>query len=185
MMMEGYVKTVMLGVKAVALAWCLTAGETLAEVRLFDNLGSLHHEITTVSDGAQKFFDQGMRLVYAFNHEEAIAAFNEASRLDPDAPMPYWGVALSLGPNINAAMEPKAESRALEMIHKAASRAAHATPKERAYVEAMTARYSRLRSRKAKDEAYAKAMRRLATEYPDDVDLATLAAESMMLLRLG
>ena len=183
MMMEGYGKTVMLGVKAVALAWCLTAGETLAEVRLFDNLGSLHHEITTVSDGAQKFFDQGMRLVYAFNHEEAIAAFNEASRLDPDAPMPYWGVALSLGPNINAAMEPKAESRALEMIHKAASRAAHATPKERAYVEAMTARYSRLRSRKAKDEAYAKAMRRLATEYPDDVDLATLAAESMMLLR--
>jgi tetratricopeptide (TPR) repeat protein len=68
-----------------------------------------HHEITTTSDLAQKFFDQGLRLVYAFNHEEAIAAFTEASRLDPDAPMPYWGVALSLGPNINAAMDPKLE----------------------------------------------------------------------------
>ena len=133
----------------------------------------------------QKFFDQGLRLVYAFNHEEAIAAFTEASRLDPDAPMPYWGVALSLGPNINAAMEPKAESRAVEALHQATSRLDRAIPRERAYVEALTARYSLKRSltRKAKDEAYAKAMRRLAGEYSDDVDAATLAAEALMLLR--
>ena len=180
---EDFAKTVMLGVRTVALAWFMLGGETWAEVRLFDNLGSLHHEITTVSDEAQKFFDQGLRLVYAFNHEEAIAAFTEASRLDPEAPMPYWGVALSLGPNINAAMDPKAEPRARELLRRATTGSAQATAKERAYVEAMAARYSRQGSRKAKDRAYAKAMRRLATEYPDDLDAATLAAEAMMLLR--
>ncbi|HVG01697.1 MAG TPA: hypothetical protein VM842_02355, partial [Nitrospira sp.] len=180
---EDYAKVAILGVRAVALAWFMSAGEIGAEVQLFDNLGSLHHEITTASERAQKFFDQGLRLVYAFNHEEAIAAFTEASRIDPEAPMPYWGVALSLGPNINAAMDPKAEPRARDALHRASLRLLGATPRERAYVEAMAARYSRQRSRKSKDGAYAKAMRSLATDYPDDVDAATLAAESMMLLR--
>ena len=180
---EGHAKAVILVVRALVLACFMSAGDTWAEVKLFDNLGSLHHQITTASEGAQKFFDQGLKLVYGFNHGEAIAAFTEASRLDPEAPMPYWGIALSLGPNINAAMEPKAESRALEMLRRAASRVAHATRKEGAYVAALTARYSRLGSRKAKDQAYAKAMRRLAADYPDDPDAATLAAEAMMLLR--
>jgi tetratricopeptide (TPR) repeat protein len=180
---EDFAKTVMLSIRTLALAWFMLGGETWAEVRLFDNLGSLHHEITTASDEAQKFFDQGLRLVYAFNHEEAIAAFTEASRLDPDAPMPYWGVALSLGPNINAAMDPKAEPRARELLRRATRGLAQGTPKERAYVQAMVVRYSRQGSRKAKDGAYAKAMRRLATDYPDDLDAATLAAEAMMLLR--
>ena len=156
-----------------------------ADVPLFENLGVLHHEITTNSGLAQKYFDQGLRLVYAFNHEEAIAAFTEASRLDPDAPMPYWGVALSLGPNINAAMDPKSESRAVEAVQKATVRLAHVTPRERAYVEALAARYSVKKSanRKAKDEAYAKAMRRLAHEYPEDTDAMTLFAEALMVLR--
>ncbi|MBA5861733.1 MAG: hypothetical protein GDA65_03335 [Nitrospira sp. CR1.1] len=156
-----------------------------ADVPLFENLGVLHHEITTNSGLAQKYFDQGLRLVYAFNHEEAIAAFTEASRLDPDAPMPYWGVALSLGPNINAAMDPKSESRAVEAVQKATVRLAHATPREQAYVEALAARYSVKKSanRKAKDEAYAKAMRRLAREYPEDADAMTLFAEALMVLR--
>ena len=156
-----------------------------AEVPLFENLGVLHHEITSNSSLAQKYFDQGLRLVYAFNHEEAIAAFAEASRLDPDAPMPYWGVALSLGPNINAAMDSKSESRAVEAVQKATGRLAHATPKERAYVEALAARYSIKKSaiRKAKDEAYVKAMRRLVHDYPEDADAATLFAEALMVLR--
>lgn len=162
---------------SVATAW--------ADVTLFDNLGTWHHEITTTSERAQKFFDQGLRLVYAFNHEEAITAFTEASRLDPDAPMPYWGVALSLGPNINAAMDPKAEPRAVEALHKATLRLAQASSSERAYVDALASRYSLKRSltRKAKDEAYAKAMRRLAREFPDDVDSSTLSAEAQMVLR--
>ena len=169
----------------VGLALSLYADVVWADVTLFDNLGTWHHEITTASERAQKFFDQGLRLVYAFNHEEAIAAFTEASRLDPDAPMPYWGVALSLGPNINAAMDPKAEARAVEALHKATLRLAQATPRERAYVEALASRYSLKRSltRKGKDEAYAKAMRRLVREYPDDVDAATLSAEAQMVLR--
>ncbi|MBK7420471.1 MAG: hypothetical protein IPJ44_14960, partial [Nitrospira sp.] len=75
----------------------------------------------------KKFFDWRIRLVYAFNHEEAITAFTEASRLDPDAPMPYWGVALSLGPNINAAMDPKVVSRAVEAVQKATARLSQAT----------------------------------------------------------
>ena len=168
-----------------ALALSLGEATARAEVTLFDNLGTLHHEITTTSDRAQKFFDQGLRLSYAFNHEEAITAFTEASRLDPGAPMPYWGVALSLGPNINAAMDAKAESRAVEAVQKAGARLAQATPRERAYVEALAARYSIKKSstRKVKDEAYAKAMRRLAHEYPDDADAATLTAEAMMVLR--
>ncbi len=180
-----YARVVIHGMMVTGLAVLLSAGRVGAAVTLYDNLGTWHHEITTGSDRAQKFFDQGLRLVYAFNHEEAISAFTEASRLDPDAPMPYWGVALSLGPNINAPMDAKQEPRAVEALRKATARLAKATPRERAYVEALASRYSVKRSltRKAKDEAYAKAMRRLAGEYSDDVDAATLAAESLMVLR--
>jgi hypothetical protein len=108
-MVQGrYARALVHGLMVAGLAWPVSGGVARAEVTLFENLGSLHHQITTNSDLAQKFFDQGLRLVYAFNHEEALAAFTEASRLDPDAPMPYWGLALSLGPNINAAMDPQA-----------------------------------------------------------------------------
>ena len=179
-----YTRAVIQGLMVAGLVLADVTGSAHAEVTLFDNLGTLHHEITTTSERAQKFFDQGLRLNYAFNHEEAITAFTEASRLDPDAPMPYWGVALSLGPNINAAMDAKAESRAVEAIQKASARLERATPRERAYVEALAVRYSikKSLSRKAKDEAYAKAVRRLAHDYPDDVDAATLSAEAMMVL---
>ena len=179
-----YTRAVIQGLMVAGLVLADVTGSAHAEVTLFDNLGTLHHEITTTSERAQKFFDQGLRLSYAFNHEEAITAFTEASRLDPDAPMPYWGVALSLGPNINAAMDAKAESRAVEAIQKASARLERATPRERAYVEALAVRYSikKSLSRKAKDEAYAKAVRRLAHDYPDDVDAATLSAEAMMVL---
>lgn len=185
-MIQGrYVSAVVYGLMLAGLALPVSGGVARAEVPLFENLGVLHHAITTNSSLAQNYFDQGLRLVYAFNHEEAIAAFAEASRLDPDAPMPYWGVALSLGPNINAAMDSKSESRAVEAVQKATGRLAHATPKERAYVEALAARYSIKKSatRKAKDEAYGKAMRRLAHDYPEDADAATLFAEALMVLR--
>ncbi len=180
-----YTRALIHGLMVLGLTLPVCGGAAGAEVTLFDNLGTWHHQITTKGDLAQKYFDQGLRLVYAFNHEEAIAAFTEASRLDPEAPMPYWGVALSLGPNINAAMDAKAELRAVEAVQKATARLAHATAKERAYVEALAARYSLKKSptRKAKDEAYAKVMRRLAREYPDDADAAVLLAEALMVLR--
>ena len=152
---------------------------------LFDNLGSLHHPITTTSEQAQRFFDQGLRLVYAFNHEEAIRSFEAAAQLDSQAAMPYWGIALALGPNINSEMEKKDERRAIEMVQKARRLAGHITPVEQAYIEALVTRYVGRKGvkRKGLDEAYAKAMRSVAQRFPEDGDAATLFAEALMDLR--
>jgi tetratricopeptide (TPR) repeat protein len=152
---------------------------------LFDNLGSLHHPITTTSERAQRYFDQGLRFVYAFNHEEAIRSFEAAADWDPEAAMPYWGIALALGPNINGAMERKDERRAIEMVQKARQLAGRATPKEQAYIEALVTRYVSRKGvkRKGLDEAYAKTMRSVAQRFPEDGDASTLFAEAMMDLR--
>ena len=156
-----------------------------AVVPLFDNLGSLHHPITTTSEQAQRYFDQGLRLVYAFNHEEAIRSFEEAARRDPQAAMAYWGIALALGPNINGGMEKKDEHRAIEMVQKAHRLADRATPGERAYVDALVTRYVGRKGAKRKglDEAYAKAMRLVAQRFPEDADAGTLFAEALLDLR--
>jgi tetratricopeptide (TPR) repeat protein len=152
---------------------------------LFDNLGSLHHPITTTSEQAQRYFDQGLRLVYAFNHEEAIRSFEAAAHLDSQAAMPYWGIALALGPNINSTMEKKHERRAVEMVQKARRLAGHTTRGEKAYIEALVVRYVGRKGMKRKglDEAYAKAMRSVAQQFPEDDDAATLFAEALMDLR--
>ncbi len=161
------------------------AAEPLApRVPLFENLGTLHHTITTSSEQAQKYFDQGLRLVYAFNHEEAIQAFEEAARLDPSAAMAYWGVALALGPNINAAMNKADERRAGDALQKARSHSTRASAAEQAYIDALGKRYSgKNRGRAALDKAYADAMRSLWRRFPDDPDAGVLFAEAMMDLR--
>jgi len=168
----------------VPLAEAASADQTDAPT-LFDNLGSLHHPITTTSEQAQRFFDQGLRLVYAFNHEEAIRSFEAAADLDSQAAMPYWGIALALGPNINSEMEKKDERRAIEMVQKARRLAGHITPVEQAYIEALVTRYVGRKGvkRKGLDEAYAKAMRSVAQRFPEDGDAATLFAEALMDLR--
>ena len=152
---------------------------------LFDNLGSLHHPMTTTSEQAQRYFDQGLRFVYAFNHEEAIRSFEAAADWDPEAAMPYWGIAFALGPNINRVMEKKDERRAIEMVQKARRLADRATSKEQAYIEALVTRYVSRKGAKRKglDEAYAKAMRLVAQRFPEDDDASTLFAEAMMDLR--
>jgi len=152
---------------------------------LFDNLGSLHHPITTTSEQAQRYFDQGLRLIYAFNHEEAIRSFEAAAQFDSQAAMPYWGIALALGPNINSPMEKKDERRAIEMVQKARRLADRATSEEQAYIEALVMRYvsRKVAKRKGLDEAYAKAMRSVAQRFPEDADAATLFAEALMDLR--
>ena len=152
---------------------------------LFDNLGSLHHPITTTSELAQQYFDQGLRLVYAFNHEEAVRSFEAAAQLDPQAAMPYWGIALALGPNINRTMERKDEHRAIEMVEKARRLATRTVPREQAYIDALVARYVGRKGvkRKGLDEAYAKAMRSVVQRFPEDTDAATLFAEALMDLR--
>src|SRR5262245_30764137 len=109
---------------------------------LLPGMGSHHHPISTRSPEAQKFFDEGLTLVYAFNHQEAIRSFERAATIDPRAAMPYWGIALALGPNINMDVDPAGEKRAFDAAQKALSVAAGAPEEERAYIEALARRYS-------------------------------------------
>jgi tetratricopeptide (TPR) repeat protein len=148
------------------------------------NVGKHTFEVTTKSEQAQRFMSQGLNLTYGFNHAEAGRAFAEAARLDPDLAMAYWGQALVLGPNINAPMPPEDEEKALKHIRKAQSLKPKASQRERDYIDALAVRYTgKADDRAAADQAYAGAMRTLHEKYPDDLDAATLYAESVMDLR--
>jgi len=145
------------------------------------NLGVHTFKVTTRSARAQRFINQGLNLAYGFNHAEAGRAFAEAARLDPSCAMAYWGQALVLGPNINAAMTPDDEPRARALLQKAEAARAGATPRERAYIDALRSRYTgNAADRLQADRAYAEAMRRMVRAYPADLDAATLFAESLM-----
>lgn len=163
-----------------------TTGKTAAHtaVPLLRNLGSLHRQVSTSDNTAQRYFDQGLRLYYAFNHAESLRAFREAQRLDPDCVMCVWGAAMALGPNINAPMDAAAEQaataaarRGLLLLNRVG-----ADDKERALTRAVAVRYLNLVSdtRGGRDSAYANAMRQLAERYPDDTDILALAAEAQM-----
>jgi tetratricopeptide (TPR) repeat protein len=148
------------------------------------NLGPYIFPVTTRSKKAQAFINQGLNLTYGFNHVEAGRAFREAARLDPDCAMAYWGQALVLGPNINLPMTPEDEPKASALAQKAVSLKAKASPRERAYIDAVAKRYSgKAEDRGARDQAYADSMRELAKRYPEDLDAATLFAEALMDLR--
>ncbi len=97
---------------------------------LFENLGGHHHEVTTKSPAAQRYFDQGLRLVYAFNHDEAERAFREAARLDPTCAMAWWGVAFALGPNYNLPIDPERNKKAVDAVAKAQALTSRASPRE-------------------------------------------------------
>ncbi len=162
----------------------VAAESSLTQIPLYDNLGTLHHPITTTSIVAQQYFDQGLRMVYAFNHEEAILAFETAARLEPTAAMAYWGVALALGPNINTAMGKADERRAWEAVQKAKFQSAHVSASERAYIDAISQRHSqKSQARGPLDKAYAAAMRTVWRQFPDDPDAGVLFAEALMDLR--
>jgi tetratricopeptide (TPR) repeat protein len=153
---------------------------------LLEGMGSHHHAISTSSPEAQKFFDQGLTLLYGFNHDEAIRSFERAAELDPSAPMPHWGISLALGMNYN---DPQPAIDRLKRAHEQAQRAielsAGGPANERAYAEAAARRYSA--DPKADPKAllrdYNAAMGELSKSYPDDLDAATLYAESGMNLR--
>jgi tetratricopeptide (TPR) repeat protein len=150
---------------------------------LMPGLGQHHHTISTKNPEAQSFFDQGLTLVFAFNHEEAARAFRRASELDPHSAMAFWGVALALGPCINLMdVDPPHKKAAYEAVQKALLLAPAATESERDYIQALAKRYSsdpKVDLRKL-DVEYANAMRELSKHYPDDLDAATLYAESLM-----
>jgi tetratricopeptide (TPR) repeat protein len=148
------------------------------------SLGTHTYKVSTTNPDAQRFFDQGLKLAYAFNHAEARRAFREAARLDSSLAMAYWGQALVLGPNINAMMEANDEPHADELVKKALSLRSSATPKERALIEALDHRYSGKADRRdADNQAYAEAMRAVHTQFADDPDITMLYVESMMDLR--
>ncbi len=149
---------------------------------LFRDLGSWSHRVTTSSPQAQQYFDQGLRLYYAFNHDEAIRAFREAARLDPTCAMAWWGVALAAGPNINLPMDEAHGKIANQAIARAAELAPRAGVADRDYIGALGARYSEAPTagRAALDTAYCEAMRRLARRHPADPDASVLYAESML-----
>lgn len=174
-------------------AYLLSAAATIAlmisgaaaddnPVTLIDGLGDHHHTIKTANKESQRFFDQGLVLTFAFNHAEAIQAYERAAELDPNSPMPLWGIAYALGPNYNLPAGPEELKQAHETVQKALKLAEKAPARERAYVEALAARYS---SDPNADYAklaadFSARMKALSEAYPDDLDAATLYAESMM-----
>jgi tetratricopeptide (TPR) repeat protein len=145
-------------------------------------VGRQHHAIHTSNTEAQQYFDQGITLIYGFNHEEAARAFEQAAKLDPASPMPLWGVALAVGPNYNADVDAQREKIAFETMQKAQKLAEHSPQIEKDYVATMAIRYSGDETPDYKKLArdYAQATKALAEKYPDDLDAATLYAESLM-----
>jgi tetratricopeptide (TPR) repeat protein len=152
------------------------------------NVAPLHGTLGTYSmsvgatAAAQQYFDEGINLTYGFNHAEAIRSFQDALTLDPACTMCAWGIALALGPNINAPLDPAAVPEANAAIDLAKRLAMRATQKERDFVDALATRYgpNAIEDRTQLDVAYANAMRELAKRYPDDLDAQTLFAESLM-----
>jgi tetratricopeptide (TPR) repeat protein len=149
---------------------------------LMPGFGNVHHPIATGSPEAQKFFDQGLALAYGFNHDEAERSFRRAAELDPKAAMPWWGVAYVAGPNYNLEVDPEHERTAYEAIQKALKLAVSAPEAERDYIDAMSKRYSNAEKPDYQKLAndYHEAMRALAKKYPEDLDAATIYAESGM-----
>ena len=148
------------------------------------NLGTHTFPVSTKNSRAQLFINQGVNLAFGFNHAEAARAFAEAARLDPGLAIAYAGHALVLGPNINAPMDPEKEGEALSLAQKAVSLKARATPRERAYIDAVAARYTgKAEDRDKANRAFVDAMRQLLTTFPEDADARTIYAEALMDLR--
>ena len=152
---------------------------------LIAGLGSLEHHIATRNSDAQRFFDQGLKLVYAFNFGSAVRSFERSADLDPTSPMPYWGIALALGPNYNAwGMGESRAQRAYTAIQKALVISANAPENERALVNALAQRYANNEGgdQNALGRNYSTAMGALTRQYPDDPDINVLYADSLMVL---
>ncbi|MHC0062168.1 tetratricopeptide repeat protein [Nostoc sp. UIC 10890] len=158
----------------------------IAEVKqpytLISGLGTIHHPVSTANPQAQEFFDQGLNLIYAFNHDEAMRSFQHAAKLDPHLAIAYWGIALALGPNINSAIDPNRELAAYQAVQQALALSTQASTQEQDYITALAKRYSQNPDADLYQLAvdYADAMATLVKRYPDDLDAATLYAESLM-----
>lgn len=180
------------------------ADQAVDRAPLFDGMGNHHRAIATANPTAQRYFDQGLIWAFGFNHDEAIRSFHEVARLDPNCAMAWWGVALCNGPHINnPVMTERQTEAAWSALQKALALREHATPVERAMIDALAKRYgdpaamqaavareakdpaspdmeAMITARRPYDEAYASAMREMRATYPDDADIAVLFAESLM-----
>ena len=163
-----------------------TVADWAQGAQLFAGLGDFHRVVTTSSPQAQQYFDQGMRFVWAFNHDEATRSFAKAAELDPTCAACYWGVALTVGPNYNLpAMEEPRARVAAKALHRAQENAAHASPVEQGLIAALATRYPGAQplgpeNLEAVSRAYAAAMQELARRFPQDLDVQTLCAEAEM-----
>lgn len=159
-----------------------SASHQSREATLMGGLGDLHHPVSTSNAKAQQFFDQGLRLIYAFNHDEAARSFTRAAELDPKLAIAYWGIAESVGPNYNDPASEERFKQAHGAIQKAVDLSANASPSEQAYIQAMALRFPAEPNpdRRKSAEAYRDAMHSVVRKYPDDLDAATLFAESSM-----
>jgi hypothetical protein len=153
---------------------------------LLGNLGNYHRAIGTSVPQAQQFFDEGLTLLYGFNHEEAFRSFDRAAALDPKAPMPHWGMSLALGTNYNDTATPDRLQQAYMHLTHAQERAANGNDAERGFIDALAKRYVATPNdgnQPKREAAYAEAMGEVSKRFPDDLDAATLWAESRMNLR--
>lgn len=153
---------------------------------LLGNLGQYSRIIRTTIPEAQRFFDEGLTLLYGFNHEEAFRSFERAAALDPRAPMPHWGMSLALGTNYNDTATPDRLQQAFTHLEAARALAANGSDVERAFVDALAKRYVATPDdgqQAAREEAYSQAMGEVSRRFPEDLDAATLYGESMMNLR--
>jgi tetratricopeptide (TPR) repeat protein len=162
-------------------------GGTTQALALHPGLGNYHHPITTKNPEAQTYFNQGLTLLYGFNHDEAARYFRRAAALDLEAAMPYWGLALAIGPNYNdTAVDEDRATATYDAVQKAVERAPKASAREQDYIRALAKRYP---SSDAKTDwqqchlDYSNAMREVVQKYPDDLDATTMFAESLMMLR--
>lgn len=170
---------------AVAGALCGQAASPSSEKLpgpLFDGLGHLHYPVTTSSKQAQRYFDQGLRLLFGFNHKEAIRSFRSAAHLDPRCAMAHWGVAYAYGPHVNRPMDANDTTQAWAALQLAVAGKSVVSAKEQAYITALESRYApqHVEDRSALDQAFAKAMRGLVEQYADDLDAHVLFAEALM-----
>ncbi|MEO5958275.1 MAG: hypothetical protein ABIZ49_01155, partial [Opitutaceae bacterium] len=170
----------------IALTLASSALIATAKEPIYEGLGSYTRKITTKSEEAQRYFNQGLALLHGFNHGSAIRSFQEAARLDPECAMAHWAIALANGPHINLPMvPPPAAEQAWAELTLAQKHAARATPVERALIAALATRYANPQpaDRSPLDRAYADAMRKVWQAYPKDPDVGAFFAEALMDLR--
>jgi len=160
----------------------VAAGESAKPAPLFDGLGKHQHPITTDSKQAQRYFNQGLTLCYAFNHKEAIRSFRAALKSDPDCAMAYWGIAYASGPHVNRPMDKEDNVRAWDAVQKAVALKSRANANEQAYIDAVATRYQAEfgEDRSGLDKAYAAAMREVTKQFPDDLDARVIFSEALM-----